>query len=132
MTSPLFTAEQWEAIVNLFEQRLERPGSSGNFSNAINLARNSIDKFERYFETLSPQLTGSDKDDLFAIKNDFTDVRHATYQAAGNMEIRYKKYKLQPTTTLIDRLNSKEDERTFKSLIEQSNLLQNKLTKFFE
>ena len=72
---------------------------------------------------LSPQLTGADKDVLFSIKNDFTDVRHSTYQAAGNMEIRYRKYKLQPTTTLIDHLNKKEDERTFKSLIEQSQFI---------
>ncbi len=130
MTSPMFTSEQWEAIVNLFESRLDRPGSSSNFAHSIELARTSINKFERYFEQLSPQLAGSDKDDLFAIKNDFTDVRHSTYQAAGNMEIRYRKYKLQPTTTLIDHLNTRDDERTFKNLIEQSNLLQNKLTKF--
>jgi hypothetical protein len=130
MTSPLFTTEQWEAIMNIFESRLDRPGSSGNFTHSIALARDSINKFEHYFEQLSPQLTGSDKEDLFSIKNDFTDLRHSTYQAAGNMEIRYKKYKLQPTTTLIDHLNTKDDERTFKNLIEQSHLLQNKLTKF--
>lgn len=130
MTSPLFTSEQWEAINHLFESRLDRPGSTCNFPHSINLARDAINKFERYFESLSPQLTGSDKDNLFAIKNDFTDVRHSTYQAAGNMEIRYKKYKLQPTTTLIDHLNSKDDDRTFKNLIEQSQLLQGKLTKF--
>lgn len=130
MTSPLFTPEQWQAIHSLFESRWERPGSSSNFSHSITLARNAIDKFERYFELLSPQLTGADKDALFAIKNDFNDVRHSTYQAAGNMEIRYKKYKLQPTTTLIEHLNAKEDERTFKNLIEQSQLLQGKLTKF--
>jgi hypothetical protein len=130
MTSPLFTPEQWQAITELFESRWNRPGSSNNFSNSIALARNAIDKFERYFELLSPQLTGPDKDILFSIKNDFTDIRHSTYQAAGSMEIRYKKFKLQPTTSLIDHLNTKDDERTFKTLIEQSQLLQGKLTKF--
>jgi len=130
MTSPLFTPEQWQAITQLFESRYDRPGSSSNFSHSIALASNAINKFERYFELLSPQLTGAEKDALFSIKNDFTDVRHSTYQAAGNMEIRYRKFKLQPTTSLIDHLNSKDDERTFKNLIEQSQLLQGKLTKF--
>jgi hypothetical protein len=130
MTSPLFTSEQWEAITELFDSRLNRPGSSTNFSRSISLASDAINKFDRYFETLSPQLTGVDKDNLFSIKNDFTDVRHLTYQAAGNMEIRYRKFKLQPTTSLIEHLNTKDDERTFKNLIEQSQLLQGKLTKF--
>jgi predicted phage tail protein len=130
MTSPLFTREQWDAITELFESHLNRPGSSSNFSHSIALATNAIHKFDQYFEILSPQLTGADKDALFSIKNDFTDVRHSTYQAAGSMEIRYKKLKLQPTTTLIDHLNTKDDERTFKNLIEQSQLLQGKLTKF--
>ena len=130
MTSPVFTNQQWQAITELFESRLNRPGSSSNFSYSIALATSAIQKFDKYFETLSPQLTGSDKDALFSIKNDFTDVRHSTYQAAGSMEIRYRKLKLQPTTTLIDHLNTKEDERTFKNLIEQSQLLQGKLTKF--
>lgn len=130
MTSPLFTTEQWQAIVNLFESRLDRPGSSINFSHSITLARGAISKFERYFETLSLQLTGAEKDALFAIKNDFDDVRHSTYQAAGQMEIRYRKFKLQHTTSLIEHLNTRTDERTFKSLIEQSQALQGKLTKF--
>ncbi|CAF0908365.1 unnamed protein product [Rotaria sp. Silwood1] len=130
MTSPLFTAEQWQAIVDLLESRWNRPGSSNNFSYSIQLARDAITKFEQYFETLSPQLTGADKDALFSIKNDFTDVRHLTYQAAGNMEIRYRKFKLQPTTSLISHLNEKTDDHTFKKLIEQSQLLQGKLTQF--
>ncbi|CAF0913868.1 unnamed protein product [Adineta steineri] len=130
MTSPLFTHEQWQAIHDLFETRFDRPGSSSNFSRSINVASIAIDKFDRYFETLSPQLIGSEKDALFSIKNDFTDVRHSTYQAAGSMEIRYKKFKLQPTTSLIEHLNTKVDELTFKNLIEQSQLLQAKLTKF--
>lgn len=130
MTSPLFTNQQWQAITELFESRLNRPGSSGNFAHSIALATSAIQKFEHYFETLSPQLIGADKDALFAIRNDFTDLRHSTYQAAGSMEIRYKKLKLQPTTVLIEHLTSREDERTFKTLIEQSLALQNKLTKF--
>ena len=130
MTSPLFTDEQWAAITELFESRLDRPGSSNHFPQSIALATNAIQKFEQYFETLSPQLTGADKDALFAIRNDFTDVRHSTYQAAGSMEIRYKKLKLQPTTVLIEHLTSRDDERTFKNLIEQSQVLQGKLTKF--
>ncbi|CAF0980042.1 unnamed protein product [Rotaria magnacalcarata] len=130
MTSPLFTAEQWQAIVQLFETRWNRPGSSSNFSYSVQLARDAIAKFEQYFETLSPQLMGADKDALFSIKNDFTDVRHLTYQAAGSMEIRYRKFKLQPTTSLIDHLNTRTDEHTFKKLIEQSQLLQGELTKF--
>jgi hypothetical protein len=130
MTSPHFTSEQWEAIMDLFESRLDRPGSSTNFPESLQLARDAITKFERYFETLSPQLTGADKDALFLIKNDFTEVRHSTYQAAGYMEVRYRKFKLQPTTSLIDHLNAKEDEKTFKNLIEQAQLLQGKLTQF--
>lgn len=130
MSSPLFTSEQWQAIVNLFEARLNRPGASHNFPQSIQLARNAITQFDRYFETLSPQLTGKDKATLFAIKNDFTDVRHATYQVAAQMEIRYRKFKLQPTTTLIEHLNARSDERTFKELIEQALAVQNKLTDF--
>ncbi|UJR27116.1 hypothetical protein I4U23_008415 [Adineta vaga] len=130
MTSPLFTPEQWQAISQLFESHYDRPGSSSIFAHSIDLASTAISKFDRYFETLSPQLTGSEKDELFAIKNDFTDVRHSTYQAAGIMEIRYRKFKLQPTTTLIEHLNTKIDEQIFKKLIEQSQLLQSKLTKF--
>src|SRR6188768_571380 len=101
MARPIFTPEQWQALTEFFESRWGRPGSSSNFSHSISLARDAINKFEQYFELLSPQLTGADKDALFAIRNDFTDVRHSTYQAAGNMEIRYRKFKLQPTTTLI-------------------------------
>lgn len=130
MTTPLFTPEQWQQIVQLFETRFDRPGSSSNFARSINLASTAINKFERYFETLSPQLTGTEKEELFAIKNDFTDVRHSAYQAAGVMEIRYRKFKLQPTTVLIEHLSTKADERVFKGLIEQSQLLQGKLTKF--
>lgn len=130
MASPLFTSEQWQAIVNLFESRWNRPGSSLNFSYSVQVARNAITKFEEYFETLSPQLAGADKDALFSIKNDFTDVRHTTYQAAANMEIRYRKFKLQPTTSLTEHLNAKEDDHTFKKLIQQSQVLQDKLTKF--
>ncbi|CAF1337334.1 unnamed protein product [Adineta ricciae] len=130
MTSPLFSPEQWAAITQLFEARYDRPGASIDFSQSIQLASSAISKFDRYFESLSPQLTGSEKDALFAIKNDFTDVRHSTYQAAGTMEIRYRKFKLQPTTVLIEHLSTKAEEQTFKKLIEQSQALQNKLTKF--
>ena len=130
MTSPLFTSEQWEAIEELFESRLNRPGSSSNFSDSIQLATKAINKFEQYFELLSPQLTGTEKEILFSIKNDFTDVRHSTYQAAGSMEIRYRKFKLQPASSLIEHLNTKDDERIFKNLIEQYQNLQGKLTKF--
>ena len=130
MSSPDFTPEQWQAILDLFESRLNRPGSSNNFSRSIRLARNAINQFDQYFETLSPQLTGTDKDALFSIKNSFTDIRHSTYQVAASMEIRYRKFKLQATTSLIDHLNSNADDRTFKKLIEQSQLLQNQLTIF--
>ena len=130
MTSPLFTSQQWEAINALFESRWDRPGSSGNFANSIQLARDAITKFESYFENLSPQLAGKDKEALFVIKNAFTDVRHATYQAAGHMEVRYRKFKLQPTTSLIEHLNERADERTFKELVAQALALQDKLTQF--
>lgn len=130
MSSPLFTPEQWQAIVSLFESRLNRPGASHNFPLSVQLARNAISQFDRYFETLSPQLTGADKAALFTIKNDFTDVRHATYQAAARMEVRYRKFKLQPTTTLIEHLNARSDEQTFKELVEQALAVQNKLTDF--
>ena len=130
MSSPAFTTEQWEAIVELFENRWDRPGSSHDFSRSIQLARTAIEKFDQYFEALSPQLIGADKDALFSIKNHFTDVRHSTYQAAGNMEVRYRKFKLQPTTSLIEQLQSREDEQIFKKLVEQVLLLQNKLTDF--
>jgi len=130
MSSPLFTSEQWQAIEQLFESRLERPGSSSNFSRSIALATHAIERFETYFETLSPQLTGVDKENLFAIKNDLNEVRHSTYQAAGSMEILYRKFRLQSARLLIEHLNSKKDEEIFKKLIEQSQLLQEKLTKF--
>ena len=130
MSSPLFTSEQWQAITQLFQSRWDRPGSSNNFSHSIQLARSAIGQFEHYFENLSPQLTGADKEALFAIKNAFADVRHATYQAAGRMEVRYRKFKLQPTTSLIEYLNERADEQTFKELIEQALVLQDKLTKF--
>lgn len=130
MSSPLFTPEQWEAIESLFESRLERPGSSSYFARSITFADNALKSFERYFETLSPQLTGTDKENLFAIKNDLTDVRHATYQAAGSMEIRYRKFRLQPAQVLIEHLNSREDEEIFGKLIVQLQSLQQKLTRF--
>jgi 3D (Asp-Asp-Asp) domain-containing protein len=130
MTSPMFTPEQWQAIVSLFESRWDRPGSSNDFSQSIQLARQAITKFEQYFETLSPQLIGADKQALFTIKNDFTDIRHATYQIVGQMEVRYRRFKLQPTTSLIEHLNMKKDERSFKDLIEQNQVLQSKLTQF--
>lgn len=130
MSSPLFTAEQMNWIHELFESRLGRTGSSMDFSKSIAFATDSINKFENYFETLSPQLTGTDKQALFSIRNDFNDVRHAIYQTASQLEVLYRRFKLKPTTSLVEHLNARNDEQLFKQLLEQSRALQNKLTNF--
>lgn len=130
MANPLFTDEQWQAIHKLFEERLSRPGMLTNSSYSTKSAQKSIEQFEQYFENLSPELTGADKDALFAIRNAFTNLRHTTYQAASQMEVLYRKFKLKPATALIEHLNNRRDDPTFKELIEQLQALQAKLTQF--
>jgi len=131
---PLFSEEQWEAIQNLVESSRYNasgtPGSCSNFQRSIKIADDAITQFEKYFETLSPQLSGKDKELLFSIKSDFADVRHSIYQTSGAMLVRYTKFKLQFATQLIDHLRTKEDEVSFKKLTEQAQRLQAKLIQF--
>ncbi|CAF0761782.1 unnamed protein product [Didymodactylos carnosus] len=126
----VFTSEQWQAIKALFSSKFDRPGSSGNFATSLTVAVEAIREFDKYFESLSPSLTGKDKEALFSIKTGFAETRHQIYQCAAAMEVRYRKFKLKMPIELIKHLQTKEDEISFKQLNIQAQKLQAELTLF--